>query len=184
MQKEEIVNIANKAIADYFEEENARKKDIEEQEQKELDEVNKAKHIEFHSQSVNAWYMTALEKDKSIFIFSMAGIGFMISLLTAKVVDSYLILILLCFSVLFYLIATVTIIYIFGLNKKYLHHIMNGTDKSHIKLKNKDTIAIVSFFIGILFSIVVGLMIAFETINQTQNTNITQTTIEAKNNLK
>ena len=80
---------------------------------KEQEEIFKTKDIEFYSQSVNAWYLTALEKDKAIFVFSMAGIGFMIALLTAKVIDNYLTLVLLCLATVSFLISTITIIYIF-----------------------------------------------------------------------
>lgn len=170
MKQEEIVNIVNEIISDHLKKEEQNQRNIKDKLLKEQEEIMKAKSIEFYSQSVNAWYLTALEKDKAIFVFSMAGIGFMIALLTAKeVINNYLTLILLCVATVSFLVSILTVIYIFGLNKECLNNVMNSKSSSHIKLNNKDTIAMVSFIVGIVFSIVLGIIIA---INNLENNKL------------
>ncbi|MGJ0322544.1 hypothetical protein [Aliarcobacter cryaerophilus] len=165
MEEEKIVNIVKDTLSEYFKNEENKQKEIEQNKLQEQEEILKTKSIEFYSQSVNAWYLTALEKDKTIFIFSMAGIGFMITLLTTKVIYSYLTLALLFLAVVSFLTSTITIIRIFGLNKEYLNNVMNERNSSHIKLKNKDYIAMVSFIVGIIFSIALGIIVAMNNIS-------------------
>ncbi len=181
MEEEKIVNIVNEIISQNLKKEDEKKRDINDKLLKEKEEIIKTKSIEFYSQSVNAWYLTSLEKDKAIFVFSMAGIGFMIALLTAKVIDNYLTLVLLCLATASFLISIITVIYIFGLNKQYLNNVMNSKSSSHIKLNSKDTIAMVSFIVGIVFSIVLGIIIAINNIDNNKLEKNTDTIANINN---
>ncbi len=184
MKEEEVENIVKNALNNYFQEKDVEKKKLEELEKKEKNKVIEAKHIEFHSQSINAWYMSSLEKDKSILTLSVAGIGFMITLLTTKEIDSYLIFTLFCLSILSFLISIIFIIYIFDLNKKYLTNVLHNKDNSCIKLKNKDLVAITSFFCGIIFSIILGITIAVGSINDNKLKNTSSNDINHSTDLK
>lgn len=158
MEEEAVKDLVKNSIDNYFLE----KEKVKQENEKKILE---AKHIEFHSQSVNAWYMSALEKDKSILTLSVAGIGFLITLLMNEEINSYIIFILFCSSILSFLISIIFIIYIFELNKKYLTGILKNDNSNKIKIKTKDKIAVISFVFGILFSIIIGISVALSKLN-------------------
>lgn len=46
------------------------------------EEIDDQKRVEYYAASVNAWFNTSLEHDKSLFTLSAGGIGLLITLLT------------------------------------------------------------------------------------------------------
>lgn len=172
MKEEEIINLVNNTITNYFDNKNKEEAELERSKNEELNKINTEKNIEFHSQSINAWYMTSLEKDKSILTISAGGIGVMITLLTTIGMNGYLTFSLFCLSILSFLISILLIINVFGLNKEYLTALLKEEDTSCFKIKTQDNIAIISFLFGIIFAIIIGLTVAFNKLNTSENEKI------------
>lgn len=126
---------------------------------------NNLKDIEYYSQSVHAWYLSSLEMDKSILTFSMAGLGFLITLITTGFIDRLCSFIFFIIAAVSFLITVVMVIWIFSLNKAYLECVIHERDCSYLGLGTKDTIAVVSFLLGVVFSIVLALLVAIPKIN-------------------
>ena len=166
MEEEKIINLVNNTITNYFDNKNKEEAELEKSKNEELSKINTEKNIEFHSQSINAWYMTSLEKDKSILTISAGGIGVMITLLTTIGISGYLTFSLFCLSILSFLISILLIINVFGLNKEYLTAVIGQEDTSCFKIEIKDKIAIVSLILGIIFAITIGLTVAFDKLNE------------------
>lgn len=114
--------------------------------------------VEYKSQSYASFYNTTMEKDKSILTLSVAGIGFLITVIQLFKTINYLQLTLVAISAFFYLVSIICIIRIFSKNAPYIVGIVNDDDVSSLghKLKTLDSTAIKSFFIGIILSIILG----------------------------
>lgn len=128
----------------------------------EKQEEERLKRVEYYAATVNAWYNSTLEHDKSLLTLSTGGIGILITILTTVGI-SYICQIILYFSSIFsFLICLFTILKIFKENKTYLENIIKGSALlDDPKLKNLDNIANYSFFIGIIFSAIIGFSTAF-----------------------
>lgn len=125
------------------------------------DSLTAQKQVEFYAATVNAWYATTLEHDKSLFVLAGGGIGIMISLLTTVGFDSYWILVLFLVAIFSFLNCLAYLLRIFEGNRHYLEAVISGTDQgADSKLKSWDTIAKNSFLIGVIFSTAVALTVA------------------------
>lgn len=83
------------------------------------DRLKDSKDTEFYSQTVAAWYNSALEHDKSLLTLSVAGIGVLVStMLTA--IHSALSFILYAGAIIGFLVCLISILQILQKNKKYL----------------------------------------------------------------
>lgn len=165
MKDAKIISLIDSTITNYFIVKDKEREEEERLRNEELNKVNNEKNIQFHSQSINAWYMSSLEKDKSILTLSAGGIGVMITLLTTIGIDDYLTFTLFCLSIVSFLVSIFFIISVFELNKKYLTAVLKGDDTSCFAIKTKDNIAIISFLIGILFAIAIGITVAIDKIS-------------------
>lgn len=117
-------------------------------------ETSKDKDIEFYSASVNAWFASALEHDKSLLTLSAGGIGLLITLMTTIGIHSKESLILYTLSLISFVTCLFSILYIFRKNKKYLERILKK--ETPFDLSFLDTIAMSSFVLGVLFAGVIG----------------------------
>lgn len=125
------------------------------------------KDVEFYSATVNAWYNSALEHDKSLLTLSVGGIGFLITILTTIGVSGSFQLVLYAIAILMFGICLITILRIFNANKIYLKNILlNIVQANDPKLKKLDTIAFRSFIIAIIISAFIGLSTALHTFNK------------------
>lgn len=125
------------------------------------DPLTAQKEVEFFAATVNAWYATNLEHDKSLFVLAGGGIGIMISLLTTVGFDSYWILALFLGAIFSFLFCLAYLLKIFEGNRDYLEAIVAGTHQdADTNLKRWDKIAKNSFFVGVMFSTAVGLAVA------------------------
>ncbi len=166
MKKKKIINLVNNSIKSYFDIKSEEETKLKKLQDVELSTINTKKNIEFHSQSVNAWYMSSLERDKSILTISSGGIGVMITLLTTTGINSYLTFSFFCLSIFFFLISILVIINVFGLNKKYITDVLSGDNVDDTKINFLDKIAIISFILGIIFTIIIGITVAVDKLNK------------------
>ena len=114
-------------------------------------ELEKQKSIEFYSESVSAWYLTKIEKDKSLLTMSVAAIGLLITLITSLDNPTAWVAVIAIFS---FIVCSGSIILIFEQNANYIQSIILNKNKKYQKLKYLDTIANWSFMLGIIISLV------------------------------
>lgn len=134
------------------------------------------KQVEYYAATVNAWYATTLEHDKSLFVLAGGGIGIMISLLTTVGFDSYWILVLFAVAILAFLNCLAYLLRIFEGNRDYLEAIVAGPHQdADANLRRWDKVAKNSFLVGVAFSTAVGLTVAALKISskQTEQNQVT-----------
>ncbi len=113
-----------------------------------------SRDTEFYSASVNAWYVSALEHDKSLLTLSAGGIGLLITLMTTIGIHSIESLILYTLSLISFVTCLFSVLCIFRKNQKYLERVLKKETPSDLSLL--DTIAMSSFVLGVLFAGVIG----------------------------
>ena len=120
-------------------------------------EIEKQKEVEFYAASVNAWYTTSLEHDKSIFALAAGGIGLLMTLLTTIGTSSGVVLSFYGLALVSLLVSLLTLLKIFRKNNDHIIEILNGsTVVDDPKLKRLDGVAHASFAWGVIFAVVVG----------------------------
>lgn len=125
------------------------------------DPLTAQKEVEFYAATVNAWYATTLEHDKSLFVLAGGGIGIMISLLTTVGFDSYWILALFLAAIFCFLNCLAYLLRIFEGNRHYLEAIVGGSHHdADANLKRWDKVAKNSFLFGVIFSAAVALAVS------------------------
>lgn len=115
--------------------------------------------VEFKSQSYSSFYTTTMEKDKSILALSVAGTGFLVTLL--KLTDKLAIYDMAFFALaaLGFLLAIYFIVSLFGKNADFIVDLVQEKDvtlKQH-QLKQLDSWAIRAFYLGIVMSLLLGI---------------------------
>ena len=156
----------------------------EENDKKRLEEIRDKKEVEFYTQSLNAWYNTSLEHDKSLLALSAGGIGLLITLLTTVGVSSAEGFVLNIGAILCFVTSLISILGVFKLNRSYIEAIFAGTAaKKDPILGRLDRLAIFAFGLGAIFTALIGISAAFLSYTTkgkamaTDNTNKTETTI-------
>ncbi|HAS6102441.1 TPA: hypothetical protein I7117_23685 [Vibrio vulnificus] len=121
-------------------------------------EVEQLSGIEFQSQSYASFYNTTLEKDKSILTLSVAGIGFLLTLLQFTKSISYYELCFFLIAAVSYLVAIYCVISIFGKNSTFIIELVNKRDVSvkQYQLDILDKTAIRSFYLAIVMTVLLG----------------------------
>lgn len=131
------------------------------------EEKNVLKDVEYYSATVNAWYNSSLEHDKSLLTLSTGGIGFLITILTTIGASSNCQLVLYALAILAFATCLIAILRIFNANKIHLESIVqNIAQPDDPKLKKLDTIAFYSFILAIIISAIIGLSTATHTFNK------------------
>ncbi len=114
-------------------------------------------NIQDYSVRLTAWFATKLEKDKSVLAISSAAVGLLVSVLVGKGIQNYLQIFLFVFALLGFMIAIIAVIQIFDKNAEQVErNIADGGDINKI-LSRYETVISVSFYIGILFTIFLGI---------------------------
>ncbi|WP_286235597.1 hypothetical protein [Thalassotalea sediminis] len=114
--------------------------------------------VEFKSQSYSSFYNTTMEKDKSILTLSVAGIGFLITLLKLSDSLGYYDMAFFSIATVGFLISIFCIVTLFGKNADFIVDLAQEKDvtiKQHV-LKQLDTWAIRTFYIAIIMSVCLG----------------------------
>lgn len=133
------------------------------EEAKALDEARELKQlmdVEFYAASVNAWYSTSLEHDKSIFALSAGGIGLLITLLTTIGVSSSLLLHLYITAIFCLLVSLCTMLVIFRRNRTHVEQVLSGQAVRDSVLAWLDLLAILMFGAGVVLTAIIGISAA------------------------
>lgn len=121
------------------------------------------KVIEFYAASVQAWYATAMEYDRSLVTLSAAAIGLITGLATAGAAEvSPVQATAITGALAFYCITLACALSVFRLNKDYLQDMVNpGTAyrTPHAALQTLDLVAMACFLIAALLTI--GVAVSF-----------------------
>lgn len=130
-------------------------------------DMEKMSMVEFKSQSYASYYNTAMEKDKSILTLSVAGIGFLVTLL--KLEDSIAVYQLFLFAIaaISFLVSIYSVITLFGENGDFIIDLINDRDvtlKQH-KLRILDRNAIYAFYLAIVMSLALGISTSSSLVN-------------------
>ncbi len=125
------------------------------------EEISQHKDIEYYASSVNAWFNTSLEHDKSILALAAGGIGLLITLLTTVGLSSAEALVLYVGAITSFLVALVSVLVVFRQNRTYIEQVLAekvvGNDSV---LAKADSIALWAFGVGVVFTAVIGIATA------------------------
>ncbi len=114
--------------------------------------------VEFKSQSYSSFYNTTMEKDKSILTLSVAGIGFLITLLKLSDSLNYYDMLFFVVAAFGFLVSIFCIITLFGKNADFIVDLAQEKDvtlKQYL-LKRLDFWALKSFYLAIIMSLFLG----------------------------
>lgn len=125
------------------------------------DEIAHQKEVEYYASSVNAWFNTSLEHDKSILTLAAGGIGLLITLLTTVGLSSAEALVLYVGAITSFLVALVSVLVVFRRNRTYIEQVLAGKAGANDSMLAKaDSIALWAFGIGVVFTAVIGIATA------------------------
>ena len=124
---------------------------------KENSEVSTGKEVAFYAATLAAWTSSRMELDRSKLTLSVAGVGLLVTLLTAIGVETRTDLMLFVFAIALFLITIACVLIIFQRNTKYVKELAKGSTKSDRVLRKLDFFSSISFFIAVIFSIMIGL---------------------------
>lgn len=130
-------------------------------------DIEYLKSIEFYASSVNAWFGTSLEHDKSVLTLSAGGIGLLITLLTTVGLSSAEALVLYIFAIFCFLVALISVLLVFRLNRIHIKQILAGEQTGEDpKLAKIDAVVLWSFCLGMLFATIIGISSAINSYSQ------------------
>lgn len=125
------------------------------------EEIENQKRVEYYAASVNAWFNTSLEHDKSLFTLSAGGIGLLLSLLTTVGLSSAEEMVLYIGAIVSFVVALAAILMVFRRNRTHIEDILAGKSTSNDSLLTKlDATALWAFGIGVLFTAIIGIVAA------------------------
>jgi len=126
-------------------------------EEKRQKDIMDQKAVEYYAATVEAWYGTRFEHDKSLLTLSAGGIGLLVTLLTTVGVTSAEALILYVVSLLSFALCLIIVLVIFRQNARYLEETVGGKAKSSDPfLAVLDNAAILSFTFGVILTVIIG----------------------------
>lgn len=131
------------------------------------EDIKRLIFVEFQSQSYASFYSTTMEKDKSILTLSVAGIGFLVTVLNISKTINYIHYSMFVTAALLFLISIYCILTIFDKNADFIVDLTQKRDvtlKTH-KLKVLDSWAIITFYLAILISTLLGIATSIALIN-------------------
>jgi len=141
------------------------------------EEINDQKRVEYYAASVNAWFNTSLEHDKSLLTLSAGGIGLLLTLLTTVGLSSTDALVLYIGAIVSFVVSLVAILIIFRRNRTYIEDIFSGKSTDIDPLLTKlDTTALWAFGIGVLFTAIIGLIAAIHSYSTKEKNMANETT--------
>ena len=119
------------------------------------DELVYQKKVQHYSASVNAWYNTQLEHDKSLLTLSAGAIGLLTTLLTARGTNSPEGLVLYLTSLACFVACALIVLAIFKQNGKIIEAIVhNKAPPPHAAIL--DALAIYTFAAGVILAAIIG----------------------------
>lgn len=125
------------------------------------EELAHEKEVAFYAASVEAWYSTSLEHDKSIFALSGGGIGLLITLLTTIGASSITTLWLYGASITCFVACLVMLLVIFRRNRQHIVEVLGcETVVDDPVLKRLDLGVMCTFGVAVIFTAIVGIVSA------------------------
>ena len=145
------------------------------------EEIDNQKRVEYYSASVNAWFNTSLEHDKSLFTLSAGGIGLLITLLTTVGLSSAEALVLYICAILSFVISLLAVLAVFKRNRTHIEEIISGKNTTTDSLLNKlDSTALFAFGIGVLFTAIIGVSTAIHSYSTKEKNMANENTIKSQ----
>ncbi|MGZ9273929.1 MAG: hypothetical protein ACXW34_04220 [Nitrospira sp.] len=146
------------------------------------EDIDNQKRIEHYAASVNAWFNSSLEHDKSILTLSAGGIGLLFTLLTTVGLQFAEALVLYISAIASFVVALISILTVFRRNQTYLAEILlkKRTDNDPV-LTRLDVTAKYAFGAGVLFTAIIGISAAIHSYTLRENvmTNETKKSTDA-----
>lgn len=116
-----------------------------------------AKNVQNYAVNLTMWFTTKLEKDKSIITISSAAIGLLVTIITAKGVQSLCQATFYGLALLSFLTAIICAINVLDENAEHIQLDLTNQGNRNQSLKRKDFILNTAFYLGIVFTIFVGI---------------------------
>ncbi|HIF5828865.1 TPA: hypothetical protein ACY4P9_004811 [Vibrio parahaemolyticus] len=121
---------------------------------------------DFNAAALNAWYATKLERDKHLFSISSVGLGLLVTLATTIGFNSIYAAIMFCLAVFAFLACICAVLWIFNANADHLVKAVAGSDEPSQLLSILDRTAWISFLLGMVFSVILGVFSAIDNVNK------------------
>ena len=147
-----------------------------------LEEIENQKRVEYYAASINAWFNTSLEHDKSLLALSAGGIGLLLTLLTTVGLSSAEALILYIGAIASFVVALVVILFVFRRNRTHIEDILSGkSTSSDPLLAILDVAALWAFGIGVVFTAFIGIAAAVHSYSTKEKTMVNETVKKTEN---
>jgi hypothetical protein len=141
------------------------------------EEIENQKRVEYYASSVNAWFNTSLEYDKSLLTLSAGGIGLLLTLLTTVGLASAEALVLYIGAIVCFVVALVAILVVFRRNRTHIEDILSGKSISKDPFLTKlDATASWAFGIGVSFTAIIGVAAAVHSYSTKEKTMANEAT--------
>ena len=127
--------------------------ELEKQQRRELE----GKNIAYYSVLLQAWIGTRMERDKTLVTLSAAGIGLLVTILTAVGVKHSWQLVLFAGAFFGFLVAIWSSLVIYQLNSEHIEQAIHGSSERDPRLKKYDRTSLWAFLTGATLTIFVGL---------------------------
>lgn len=125
------------------------------------EEIVHQKEVEYYASSVNAWFNTSLEHDKSVLTLAAGGIGLLLTLLTTVGLSSAESLILYIAAISSFLVALIAVLVVFRRNRTYIEQLLTGEATGNDPvLSRADNVALWAFGLGVVFTAIIGIAAA------------------------
>lgn len=122
---------------------------------------------EIHKTALSAFVQNGLEQDKILLSLNVASIGFFINFLTTFKIESkndLMMLIIICLSILCFLISTASVLWSFYENKVYLKALLKGIFQDNKLLSILEKIGLWTFVSGIIFGVIFSIFLVVNNI--------------------
>ena len=119
------------------------------------------KRIAFYTEIVGAWIETRMERDRAILTLSAAGIGLLVTILTTTSLPARWLIYVYALAGSAFLVACLTCVSVFSKNARHLEEIVQKRSGIGEGLERHDLVSAITFGIGVLAFIVIGVSSAY-----------------------
>ena len=126
------------------------------------------KEVHWYSATVNAWFSTRLEHDRSLLALSAGAIGLLVTLLSTVGVWSAEGALLFGAALLAFFVSLVAVLWIFRRNATHLTETIKSNVASDPVLRALDVIAIGAFLFGVVLASIIGVSAAVHSLKPSE----------------
>lgn len=126
------------------------------------------KEVQWYSATVNAWFSTRLEHDRSLLTLSAGAIGLLVTLLSTVGVKSPESALLYGAAMLSFFVSLAAVLWIFRRNATHLTEIIQSNVASDPLLRMLDAVAIGTFLFGVVLSSIIGISAAVHSLQPSE----------------